>query len=154
MQFEQKKITNEYTEIPDELKHKVRFIASDPRSSASDPLFDITMDTMELSNRQIALSYEPETVEDQEIIDSYGGLDNTPAYLVRLRPVLKVDGEMVVAGKDGLPMGEDHDLTIELISPNGTETITNTHITGNLTAIGITAQKAYQRSAVSDQRRR
>ena len=61
--------------------------------------------------KQIAISYEPETVEDQQIIDSYGGLDNTPAYLVRLRPVLKVDGEMVVAGKDGLPMGEDYDLT-------------------------------------------
>jgi len=43
-------------------------------------------------------------VEDQQIMDSYGGLDNTPAYLVRLRPVLKVNGEMVVAGKDGLPM--------------------------------------------------
>ncbi len=41
---------------------------------------------------------------------------------------------------DGLPMGSDYNLTIELISPNGTEKITNTHIVGNLSIIGIVAQ--------------
>jgi PKD repeat protein len=139
MQFDQKKITHEYTAMPDDLKHKVRFIASDPRSPAPGSLFDITLNTMELSNRQIAISYEPETVEDQEIIDSYGGLDTTPAYLVRLRPVLKIDGAMVVAGRDGMPMGTDYELAIELISPNGTERVANTQITGNLAVVGITA---------------
>lgn len=138
MQFLQRTITNEYTEIPDELKHKVRFTAADKNNSE---LFSMTMDTMEISNKQIALSYEPETVEDQETIDSYGGLDNTPAYLVRLRPVLKVAGDMIVAATDGLRMGEEHSLKIELVCPNATETITNTHITGNLTAIGIVAGK-------------
>ncbi len=39
-------------------------------------------------------------------------------------------------------MGEDYDLTIELISPNGIETLNNTMITGNLTVIGIVAQNA------------
>lgn len=98
MQFVQTKITHEYTRIPEELKHKARFTASATTSPTPDPLFEITLDTMGLSNRQIALSYEPETVEDQQIIDSYGGLDSTPAYLVRLRPVLKVNGEMATAG--------------------------------------------------------
>ncbi|MBI5101349.1 MAG: hypothetical protein HZB33_05890, partial [Nitrospirae bacterium] len=139
MQFEQKMITHEYTEIPEELRHKVRIIANTPGSP--EPLFDLQSETFQLSNRRIALSYEPETVEDQEIIDSYGGLDNTPSYLIRLRPVLKLDDEMIVAGRDGLQMGEEHSLTIELISPNGTEKITNTHITGNLAAIGIVAGK-------------
>ena len=69
---------------------------------------------MKLSNQQVAISYEPETVEDQEIINSYGGLDNTPAYLVRLRPVLKINGERIIVGQDGLPMGSEYDLTIEL----------------------------------------
>ncbi len=55
---------------------------------------------MKLPINRYALSYEPETVEDQETIDSYGGLDNTPAYLVRLRPVLKVDGDMI-SGRQG-----------------------------------------------------
>jgi hypothetical protein len=138
MQFDQKKITHEYTEIPDELRHKVRFIAAD---TGKNELFTITIDTLNLSNRPILLTYEPETVEDQQIIDSYGGLDKTPAYLVKLRPVLKINGERAVVAKDGLPMGSDYNLTMELISPDGTENITSTHIAGNLSAIGIVSQK-------------
>ena len=138
MQFEQIRITHEYTEIPDDLKHQVRFTATD---TGSNELFSITMDAMHLSNQTIALSYEPETVEDQQIIDSYGGLDATPAYLVRLRPVLKINGERMIVAEDGLPMGADYSLMIELISPNGTEKIQNSHITGNLSVIGIVAQK-------------
>ena len=149
MQFEQKLITHEYTEIPDELRHKVRFIATDPGLPAAEPLFDITLDTYKLSNRMITLTYEAESVEDQQIIDSYGGLDNTPAYLIRLRPVLKLNGERVVVGKDGLPMGAEHALTIELISPNGSETTTNTHIAGNVSVIGIISQKAVSSSPPS-----
>ncbi|MDP2156534.1 MAG: transglutaminase domain-containing protein, partial [Nitrospirota bacterium] len=150
MQFDQKKVTHEYTEVPDELKHKVRFTAKDKHGSE---LFDLQLSTFQLSNKRVALTYEPETVEDQQIIDSYGGLDNTPAYLVRLRPVLKVNEERVVVGKDGLPMGTDYDLTIELISPNGIERITNTHISGNLAAIRIVAQRAIssQLSAISEE---
>ncbi|MBI4697440.1 MAG: hypothetical protein HY758_00580 [Nitrospirae bacterium] len=139
MQYEQIKITNEYTEIPDELKHKVRFAATDKNDIE---LLNFQLSTFQLSNKRIALTYEPETVEDQQIIDSYGGLDNTPSYLVRLRPVLMINGERIVVAKDGLPMGADYNLTIEVISPNGMEKISSTQITGNLLAIGITAQNS------------
>ncbi len=142
MQFEQKKITHEYTEIPEDLKHKVKLSAvSDQPSANNNKFFEITMPIYKLGNQHIIMTYEPETVEDQQIIDSFGGLDNTPAYLVRLRPVLNVNEERMVVGKDGLPMGTDYDLTIELISPNGIERISNTHITGNMAAIGIVAGK-------------
>lgn len=141
MQFEQRRITHEYTELPDELKHKVQFIATDRNKGE---LFSITLSTMSLSNKQVTLTHEPETIEDQQIIDSYGGLDNTPAYLVRLRPVLRVDGERVVVARDGLPMGADYNLTIELLSPGVIEGITTTHIAGNLSVIGIVSQKVLQ----------
>ncbi|MFI5294709.1 MAG: transglutaminase family protein [Thermodesulfovibrionales bacterium] len=52
MQFEQRRITGEYTEIPDELKHKVRFTAADKNNSE---LFSITVNTMKLSNHQICV---------------------------------------------------------------------------------------------------
>ncbi len=139
LQFIEKRITHEYTEIPEELKHKVRFIAKDMNNVE---LLNFELETFKLSNQRIAISYEPETVEDQEIINSYGGLDNTPAYLVKLRPVLKINGERIAVATDGLPMGSDYNLTIELISPNGTEKITNTHIVGNLSVIGIVSQKS------------
>jgi type I phosphodiesterase/nucleotide pyrophosphatase/transglutaminase superfamily protein len=135
------KATNEYTSLPEELIQKVRFLAT-RNSQPGTPLFDITLPLYKLSNQQIAMSYEPETVQDQETIDSYGGLDNTPAYLVHLRPVLKINNERVIVAQDGLPMGADYGLSIDLISPNGTQSILNTHIVGNLSILGITAQRA------------
>jgi len=150
MQYEQKVITGEYAEIPDELIHSTRFYAEDMDGNE---LFDITLKTLFLSNRRLTLSYEPETVEDQQIINSYGGLDNTPAYLVRLRPVLMVNGERIIVGQNGLPMGADYNLTIELRSPTATEIIRNIHIAGNLSVIGIAAQKALngQLSAIGEE---
>ena len=149
-QFTLIKATNEYISLPDELVHKVRLVVSRQNTvgSIQDNLFDITLPLYQLSNQQVAITYEPETVEDQEIIDSYGGLDNTPSYLIRLRPVLKINGERIVVATDGLPMGADYTLTMELYSPSvnegatPAETITNTMITGNLTIIGIVAGKA------------
>ena len=137
-QFTLAKATHEYTAIPDELKHKVRLVAT----AGETVLFDITMDAMKLANRKVSISGEPEAVEDQEIIDGYGGLDNTPAYLVKLRPVLKVDGEVATAGSEGLFMGSDYTLTMELVSPGGTETAKSDLIIGNLTGIGIVTQRA------------
>lgn len=139
VQFTLIKATNEYARIPDELIHQVKFTATDPNQSQ---LFTITLPSYKLSNQQIAISYEPETVQDQEIIDSYGGLDNTPAYLVHLRPVLKVNDERIVVAQGGVPMGGQFNLAIDLISPNGTQSITNSQIVGNLSVIGISAQKA------------
>ena len=144
MQIEQKVITHEYAEIPDELKHKIRFVAPGP-------LLDVTLDASELSNRQIAIAYEPETIEDQEIIDFYGGLDKTPIYLIRLRPVLRVDGKKIVEGTAGLPMGADYDLTVELLSPNSTERVTNTHIAGNLSVMAMVSQRAVSSQPSPDQ---
>ncbi len=138
-QFTLVKATNEYVRIPDELIHQVKFTATDPNQNE---LFTITLPSYKLSNQQIVISYEPETVSDQEIIDSYGGLDNTPAYLVHLRPVLKVNDERIVVAQGGVPMGGEFNLALDLISPNGVQSITNTHIVGNLSVIGISAQRA------------
>ncbi len=141
-QFILVKATNEYTAIPDDLMHKLKLSAVNGQPSANNnTLFDIILPLYKLSNQQITISYEPETIQDQEIIDSYGGLDNTPAYLVHLRPVLKVNGERIVVAQDGLPMGGEFNLAIDLLSPNSTQSITNSHIVGNLSIIGITAQQ-------------
>jgi hypothetical protein len=150
MQFTQVKVTHEYTEMPDELKHKVTFTAND---MANNELFAMTLDTLSLSNRTIALSFEPETVEDQEIIDSYGGLDNTPSYLIRLRPVLKVNGERIGVGKDGLQMGSDYTLSVKLIAPQGTEEVTDTLVIGNLSVIALSAEKIVTPAVLPDDKR-
>jgi hypothetical protein len=146
LQFPQIAITGEYQTLPDELKHKVVFTAT----AGGNELFSLTLETLRLSNSKIALRAEPETVEDQNTIDSFGGLDNTPPYLVRLRPVLTVDGERMIVAQDGLPMGGDYTLNIDIITPNGTERITSSQIAGNLSVIGVVAQKAATPAAIAD----
>lgn len=139
MQFEQRKITREYTEIPEELRHRVKFTATTKEGTF---LFDFVADTLALSNRKIALGYEPESVEDQQIINAFGGLYNTPSYLVRLRPVLLIDDQRVAVGQDGLPMGEDFHLVVDAEAPRGTERIAQSHVAGALAVIVVTAQQA------------
>ncbi|MCF6179976.1 MAG: transglutaminase domain-containing protein, partial [Geopsychrobacter sp.] len=116
LQFKTITITGEYTQLPDGLIHKARFQI--PGQSVEDAL-DVTLPVYGLSNRRIFLSYEPETVEDQEIINAWGGLDNTPSYLVHLRPVLLIDDQRIAVGSDGYAVGTDFSFSIELQSPNG-----------------------------------
>lgn len=146
MQFNQIAITGEYQNLPDELKHKLTFTAT----AGGNELFSITLETLKLSNSKIALRAEPETVEDQNTIDSFGGLDNTPAYLVRLRPVLTLDGERLIVAQDGLPMGADFSLNIDIVTPNGTERISSSQINGNLSVIGVVADKAQTPAAITE----
>ena len=147
LQFKTTAITGEYTELPADLRHQVKSTAT---GSANSELFTITLDAMRLSNQRVALFYEPETVEDQQIIDSFGGLDNTPSYLVRLRPVLKVNGERLVVAQDGLPMGAEYTLAMDVITPNGAERISNTHIVGNLAVIGVVSQSSTKDTKIDE----
>jgi transglutaminase-like putative cysteine protease/triacylglycerol esterase/lipase EstA (alpha/beta hydrolase family) len=128
-------VTGEEAALSDALKHKARFLAKE----AGETLMDFTMPLTELSGRRLTLSYEPETAYDQSVVLSFGGLDLTPAYLIHLRPVLKVDGAIVVAGSRGLAMGAPHELTIEITAPWGEEEVTNSLLTGGYTAIALSS---------------
>ena len=83
-------VNEELTALPDTLRHHVRFVASSDGAAA----FDVTLPASALVGRRVTLSYAPATVEDQIAAGAYLGIDNTPAYLLKLRPVLKVGGEV------------------------------------------------------------
>lgn len=147
LQFNEVKVIGEYVAMPEELFHKAKFTAKS--GNAAEELFELTLPVYSLSGQSVAVRFEPETVEDQAIINSYGGQGNTPPYLVRLRPTITLNGNMIVAGKDGMPMGDDCLISIELISPGGIEKISSTHIAGNLAVIGIVAQKVVAPTAMA-----
>ena len=149
LQFKELKVTNEYTSIPSELLHKINITGKD---EAGEELINVTFDAFKLSNHKVILSYEPETVEDQEIMNSFGGLDFTPAYLVHLRPVILIDGERVTVGTAGVAMGANYDLSIGIASPNGSETVSNSMISGNMVALGIVSQKAVIPATTGEQK--
>jgi len=150
LQYRVVKVTDEYKEIPEELLHRVRLRGFDGRGAE---LFDLSVATHRVSNQRVVLSYEAETMEDQEVVNGYGGLSNTPAYLVRLRPVVKVNGERIGVGKEGLSMGEAYEVEMELIAPNGTERVRNRHVAGNVSVIGIVSQRAVMPGEVGDEER-
>ena len=102
LQFVEVAVTAEYPALPADLVHQVHLSAADDEA----PLFDLVMPVRRLSNRKITVSFEPAAVADQELVNLWGGLDNTPPYLVRLRPVLVIDGERIAVGVKGLSPGD------------------------------------------------
>ncbi|MEW6221545.1 MAG: transglutaminase domain-containing protein, partial [Thermodesulfobacteriota bacterium] len=145
LQFTAAAITGEYAALPDTLLHRVRFTAT---TSDQRPVFDQTLPVHQLASRSLAVTFEPETIEDQEIMNSYGGLDLTPLYLIRLRPVLTVNGKREIVGTLGLTAGADFTLTTELIAPATSQRVDNTLVAGYPTVIGLAAQQAPGLTAV------
>lgn len=48
--------------------------------------------------KRIILSYVPATQADQNIIEEYGNIFSVPAYLIKMKPQLSIDGEVVAEG--------------------------------------------------------
>jgi len=114
----------EFSEVPDELRHKIKFEVYQVSSSllgslpASSPDFSVTISMPELAGKRITLSYIPATQDDAAIIEEYGGITNVPAYLVEMKPVLRVEGEEVAVGSP-VTLGETQQFVMEFITPGG-----------------------------------
>ncbi|VAW80248.1 hypothetical protein MNBD_GAMMA12-48, partial [hydrothermal vent metagenome] len=134
-------ITGEYTQIPDSLLHKIRFVARDSEKSSANIVLDYTVPVVQLASERVTLSYMPATVDDQTIINSYGGVDNVPAYLIKLRPQIKINGRQKSVASNGIDMGISHLFEITLISPSGSKTLTQNVIAGGYHAIAVNAQR-------------
>lgn len=141
LQFVDAVVTGEYATLPRDLQHQVRLlaVADDPEAS---PLFDLSVPLRELSNRQVMIGFEPETVADQELINRWGGLDSTPAYLARLRPTVVVGGERMAVAADGLSVGGEFSLSVTFSAPAGETSVSDKIHCGYPLLLGIVAQKA------------
>jgi RHS repeat-associated protein len=71
----------------------------------------------DLWGRKLSLTFAPATSDDAAIINSYGGLFKTPAYLVSLRPVFSID-DVAVAQGAAVSAGADLDLNLTFRQPN------------------------------------
>jgi len=67
--------------------------------------------------KKLTITFAPATADDAATIAAYGGLFNTPAYLVRLKPVLSLDDQPVAEGA-GVAAGADLDLNLRYHQPN------------------------------------
>jgi RHS repeat-associated protein len=131
-------IHGESPELPASLRHRVRFVAEGEGGLS----FDVTIPAAELAGRRLTLSYIPATVDDQAVAHSFLGLDNTPAYLVKLRPVLKIGGVVKAAGSTPVQMGGFHSFTVEIQTPRGAVPVVNSMLAGGYYALGLATQPA------------
>jgi hypothetical protein len=102
-----------YTNLPSNLRHKINFnVTKDISDQELGTPINITYSLPELAGKKITLSYSPATQSDEDTIASYlpaPHSDGTPidpselptslpAYLINLKPKLRVGGEVVATG--------------------------------------------------------
>ncbi|WP_010245439.1 transglutaminase domain-containing protein [Acetivibrio cellulolyticus] len=99
--------------------------------------FNAEFKAIELYGKRVTLSWAPATEEDKKIIKSYGGLYETPAYMIELKPQVKVDGKVVAEGS-AVGFGNRQEFTISMGHAGSTaEKVTNTVTAGGIYCISF-----------------
>lgn len=136
-----KKVTTgaKYSVIPNNMRHKVTFTIIDPLFYETSLSF--AMSIPELAGKRITLSYTPATSTDQQIIDSYGGIYNVPAYLVNMKPQIKVEGVVKATGSS-IGLGNQQTFNMTFSGPNlKTDVVSNNVTAGAYYGIGLNPYK-------------
>ncbi len=133
-------VTAETPALADSERHRVRFLARSGALPTDPPIFDATFAAAELAGHRVTLSYTPATIYDDEIVNRYGGLDQVPCYLVELRPQVKVDGETRAVGEGAIDMGVPQRFEVDLLGPQGSETVARIVVSGSYHALALDAQ--------------
>jgi hypothetical protein len=128
-----------YSAIPDNLRHKVTFTILDPL------FFEVSLSYTpsipELAGKRITLSYISATSTDQQIIDSYGGIYNVPAYLVNMKPQIKIEGVVKATGSS-IGLGNQQTFNMTFSVPNlKTDVVSNNVTAGAYYGIGLNPYK-------------
>ncbi len=130
-----------FSEIPADRRYQVRFHLHDGETN----LIDHTVNLPDVAGKRITISYVGATVDDEAIIESYGGLYQTPPSLVDLTPVIRVNGQEEAVGTAPVGMGRVHESDIHFLAPtndqalpqNVVPAVYNTIVAGASQAIGL-----------------
>jgi transglutaminase-like putative cysteine protease len=125
-----------YSDLPDNLRHKLTF-----NVSSNNPLYDteplVAIKALpELAGKKITLSYSPTTQADADTINSFlpepqpdgtpinpSELPNSlPAYLINLKPELRVDAEIIGTG-GSVVMGLTENFIMKFSYPGQSDSI-------------------------------
>ena len=138
-----------FTEIPDTLRHKLSFSVTS--NGLDETPLATTKSLAELAGKKITLSYSPATSQDEAVISSYlpkPHADGTPiqpselpsqlpAYLINVKPELRIDGQVVATGSP-VGLGGTNIFTMTFSDPSyGASQITNYIDAGVYQAVGL-----------------
>ena len=128
-------VGSEFAQVPDNLRYKITFEIQD--SNADGNSFSYTTSISELAGKRVTLSYIPATSNDEQVVNNYGGIFNAPAYLLNMKPQIKIEGVVVATGSP-IGLGNDQTFNMQFVSPAyGTERVSNIVTTGAYYGIGI-----------------
>ena len=138
-----------YALLPASLRHTLSFtVQKDGNDEA--PL-TLTKSLPELAGKKITLSYTPATPADEAVINAYlpqPHADGTPiqpeelptslpAYLIQVKPELRIDGQVVATGSP-VTLGTGETFTMNFFDPaSGTSPVVNTIDAGSYQAVGL-----------------
>jgi transglutaminase-like putative cysteine protease len=123
--------------LPDELTHELHLVGR----AGDDVVLDVRLPAADLLGGRVTIGYLPAGDEDREVIERFGGMYQTPPYLFEVRPEVRVGGVPVAAGAGAVGFGVKYALRLELKTPGGTETVDNTLLAGNMTALGLSGRE-------------
>ncbi len=143
-------------EIPDTLRHKITFkVFKDLYDSDFGTPINVTKSLPDIAGKKITLSYAPATVQDEAVIDSFlpkPHADGTPiqiselpsslpAYLITVKPELKMDG-MTIATGTPVSLGSRETFVLTFSGPNTQpDVMTNDIEAGQYSAIAVAPGK-------------
>lgn len=87
---------------------------------------DFTTNLSDLAGHQVTINYIGATTNDQTIIDTNGGIYSIPAALVssvHVKPLLKVDGNVVAASVNSVGLGYVHTSDMYFTQPVGEQNV-------------------------------
>jgi RHS repeat-associated protein len=126
----------QFSELPDERRHSITITAETSQGVLQ---LSHAVPTPALWGKSVTVTYDPADAASATTIASYGGIEQTPAYLVRLRPVLAIDGQPVASGAGaGETPGLKHALAVVAHSPaTGDTRVEHILSTGGVFAFGF-----------------
>jgi len=138
-----------YALLPASLRHTLSFSVT--RSGLDETPLTISKSLPELAGKKITLSYTPATAADEAVINSYlpqPHADGTPiqpaelptslpAYLIQVKPELRIDGQVVAIGSP-VTLGTGETFTMNFVSPwIPSELVTNPIVAGAYHAVAL-----------------
>lgn len=125
---------NSFSEIQDTFRYKA--ILSLLPASGSQIDFSVTKPLPEVAASRITVSYSPDSSSDEAYlisqIDSPSG--SLQSFLVKLKPEIKIDGEIVATGQP-VQMGKTQRLKITIIPPTLSQSIVENNVTAGTTNV-------------------
>jgi hypothetical protein len=119
-----------FASIPDNYRYKISFSVTDEETELFGTLLTYNISTPELADKRISLSYNPATSSDSDLINQYGGLYNVPAYLLHLKPEIRIAGEITASGS-AIGFGKNQYFKINFRMPYGKgDTVENIVVAG------------------------